>query len=166
MTVIGIDPGPELSAFVRWDGSRVLGHDIAPNFKLYAYLEDANPTDTAVFEKVESFGMSVGETVFETVFETGRMYEIVNCPARRLTRRAVKLHLCGSSRAKDTNIRAALIDRFGGTGGRRAAVGLKASPGPLYGIRSHEWAALAVAVTWHDQHSGVITDSPRTEPAR
>ena len=84
------------------------------------------------------------------------MYEIVRDwpkPAE-LTRRAVKLHLCGSARAKDTNIRAALIDRFGGTGGRRAAVGLKASPGPLYGIRSHEWAALAVAVTWHDQHSG------------
>ena len=39
VTVIGIDPGPEQSAFVRWDGTRVLGHDIAPNASCYAYLQ-------------------------------------------------------------------------------------------------------------------------------
>ena len=154
MTVIGIDPGPEQSAFVRWDGSRVLGHGIERNATLRCRLRSTTATEVTVFEQVESYGMPVGRDVFETVHETGRLYEATSGDRRRLTRRAVKLHLCGSARAKDTNIRAALIDRFGGTGGRRVAVGLKASPGPLYGIRSHEWAALAVAVVWHDQHSG------------
>jgi hypothetical protein len=42
-------------------------------------------------------------------------------------------------RAKDANIRQALIDRFG-------AVGTKKMPGPLFGVSSHYWAALAVAV--------------------
>ena len=155
MTVIGIDPGPELSAFVRWDGSRVLGHGIFPNAALRGLLQHPDAEhEAAVFELVESYGMAVGADIFKTVFETGRLYEMAQGRREQLGRRAVKLHLCGSARAKDTNIRAALIDRFGGTGGRRAAVGLKASPGPLYGIRSHEWAALAVAVTWHDQHSG------------
>ena len=159
MTVIGIDPGPEQSAFVRWDGSRVLGHDIEPNATLRCRLRSTTAkAEVTVIEQVESYGMAVGRDVFETVHEAGRIYEATRGERRRLTRRAVKLHLCGSSRAKDSNIRQALIDRFGGTGGRRVAVGLKASPGPLYGIRSHEWAALAVAVTWHDQHSSVTHD--------
>ncbi len=33
---------------------------------------------------------------------------------------------------------------FGGT--KEAAIGKKASPGPLYGVSSHAWQALAVAV--------------------
>jgi hypothetical protein len=31
-------------------------------------------------------------------------------------------------------------------GERRAAMGTKKAPGPLYGVASHAWAALAVAV--------------------
>ena len=61
-----------------------------------------------------------------------------------LPRRAVKLALCGDSRARDANIRQALIDRFGGS----AAVGRKAAPGPLYGISRDVWSALAIAVTY------------------
>ena len=79
MTVIGIDPGPVQSAYVRWDGSRVLFHGIEPNAALRVLLR-STVTEVAVFEQVESFGMAVGADVFETVFETGRMYEIVNCP--------------------------------------------------------------------------------------
>ena len=156
MIVIGIDPGPTESAYVRWDGARVLWRDIAPNQSVRGMLREPDiQSDVVVFEKVESYGMAVGLDVFETVFETGRMYEVVADGKReRLSRRAVKMHLCGSARAADSNIRQALIDRFGGVGGRRVAVGLKASPGPLYGVRKHEWAALAVAVTWWDKHAG------------
>ena len=38
------------------------------------------------------------------------------------------------------NIRQALLDLIGPQGTKKA-------PGPTYGVRSHEWAALAVAVT-------------------
>ena len=67
-------------------------------------------------------------------------------------RKDVKLHLCGSPRAKDSNIRQALIDRFGP--GKEKAIGLKKTPGPLYGVKSHVWAALAVAVTHLDGADG------------
>jgi len=43
-------------------------------------------------------------------------------------------------KAKDANIRQALIDKLG-------PVGTKKSPGPLWGVKSHIWSALAVAVT-------------------
>jgi hypothetical protein len=36
-------------------------------------------------------------------------------------------------------------------GGSDAAKGTKKAPDPLIGLKSHEWAALALAVTWWDQ---------------
>ena len=159
--VIGVDPGPVESAYVEFDGRAVIIHDIVMNANLRHLLSDpleswlyesGRPTAAVVvFEQVESFGMVVGREVFDTVFETGRMFGAAAGFRRELmTRRTVKLHLCGSSRAKDPNVRAALLDRFGGS--KSVAQGTKKAPGPLYGIRSHEWSALALAVTWYDQH--------------
>src|SRR3546814_17637889 len=86
--------------------------------------------------------MPMGEDSIETVIWTGRFVQAWRDPAsvRMVKRREVKSHLCGSARAKDPNVRQALIDQVG-------APGLKASPGPTYGVTSHAWAALAVAVT-------------------
>jgi len=56
----------------------------------------------------------------------------------------VKLHLCKVSQAKDMHIRQALIDMYGG---KDAAIGKKATPGPLYAVKSHAWAALALGIT-------------------
>ena len=47
-------------------------------------------------------------------------------------------------RAKDSNIRQALIDRFG-------VVGTKKNPGWFYGVSKDVWAAIAVGVTYHDK---------------
>ena len=116
MIVIGVDPGPTQSAFVVWDGELVMQHEICPNKELRDYLEDwaafgclcdINKIPSAiVFEQVESFGMAVGRDVFETVFETGRMFQVVKFLAWRMPRREVKMHLCHSMRAKDSNIQA------------------------------------------------------------
>jgi hypothetical protein len=93
-------------------------------------------------EMVASYGMPVGREVFETVRWIGRFQQAWRDPetVRFVYRKDVKLHLCGSARAKDANIRQALIDKLG-------PVGTKAVPGPLYGVKSHIWSALAVAVT-------------------
>jgi len=60
----------------------------------------------------------------------------------RYFRKDIKLHLCGTNKAKDANVRQALIDCLG-------PPGTKKSPGPTYGIKSHLWAALALAVYAH-----------------
>jgi hypothetical protein len=72
----------------------------------------------------------------------GRFIQAWRSPdsAKLVYRRDVKLHVCGSPKAKDPNIRQALIDLLGPAGTKRA-------PGPTYGVRSHAWAALGVAVT-------------------
>lgn len=144
MTILAIDPGPKDSGFVLWDGLRVRDHGHLANEALLDRIrcrEFGGPFLT-VIEQVESFGMAVGAEVFETVFWSGRFAQAAGS-FDRLPRRAIKLHLCQSMRAKDSNIRQALIDRFGPPGTKKA-------PGLLYGITTHRIAALAVAVTYYD----------------
>jgi hypothetical protein len=99
---------------------------------------------------VASYGMAVGATVFETCVWSGRFIErwlsgrAYRPQPDRIYRKEVKMHLCGSMRAKDANVRQALIDRYGG---KEAAIGKKANPGPLYGMSGDCWSALAVAIT-------------------
>lgn len=163
--VLAVDPGYRESAWVSYDGLRVIAHGIDANEDLLRrFWQDSWTTAgfgsgswedrlaVVVFEQIESFGMPVGREVFETVFWTGRLYQAawrITTQTHRMPRKAVKLHLCESNRATDSNIRTALKDRFGGSN----AVGVKKSPGPLFGVKSHEWAALAIAVTWYDQNT-------------
>ena len=129
-TILAIDPGSFQSAWLRFDGSRPQGFGITANDVLAKALRTGGLPDVVVIEKIESYGMAVGAEVFDTVWWAGRFAEAASrVPVVMLPRRAVKLALCGDSRAKDANIRQALIDRFGGS----AAIGRKAAPGPLYG---------------------------------
>ncbi len=160
--VLGLDPGPEQSALVLWDGVKIanawyaLNDEIAQRIQWSPY-SDFDGRSPLVIEKVASFGMPVGAEVFETVFWSGRFAERYGIEhVHRITRGEVKMHLCHSMRAKDSNIRTALIDRFG-------KPGTKKNPGLLYGISGDLWSALAVAVTWFDQNCGGDKSSKRAE---
>lgn len=148
MKVLAIDPGSEQSAFVLFDGVRVLDHGITDNAELLDRITQrlfGGPGYITVIEQIESFGMAVGRSTFETVFWSGRFAQAAG-DFDRLPRSTIKLHLCQLKRAKDANIRQALIDRFGG----ELAKGTKKNPGPIHGVTSHKLSALAVAVTWWD----------------
>lgn len=160
--VLAIDPGPATSGWVLFDGASVVdGAPDTPNADIASDVLTDRLRDHITSGRIESarcavewlssYGMPVGADVFETAYWVGRFVQRVKASSDiRILRRDVKLHLCHSARAKDANVRTALIDRFGGVGGKAVAVGTKAAPGPLYGTRSHMWAALAVAVTWWD----------------
>jgi hypothetical protein len=167
MTIIGIDPGPVESAYVVWDGVEILSHEKFPNDCLAARLEHPqtwffNGPVCLVVEKLACYGMAVGAEVLETAWSSGRFHEAFAGQANRLTRLEVKMHLCHDSRAKDTNVRQALIDRFGGPAAIRAGQkskprkGLPETPaGALYGISGDEWTALALCITfWDSQREG------------
>ncbi len=152
-TVIAIDPGPKESALVAWNGRAVIGAHYDPNIMILNRLLDfRNCAEKVpltmrqlVIEKIASYGMPVGEEVFETVFWSGRFAQAYGVErTTRITRIEVKSHICHSARAKDSNIRQALIDRFG-------PVGTKKAPGPMFGMAGDLWAALAVAVTFYDR---------------
>lgn len=149
MRLFAVDPGTEESAVIHWDGRAVVDAWYQPNDFIIERLHGWRhqfPNEPLVIEKIASFGMPVGAEVFETVFWSGRFAEAYGIErVHRITRIEVKNHICHSSRAKDGNIRQALIDRFG-------VVGTKKNPGPLFDISGDLWASLAVAVTWHDQN--------------
>ena len=146
--IIAIDPGPVESAWICYEANNgiPLAWRKAPNAQVLAEVPDL-PVDQLAIEMIASYGMAVGAEVFETCVWIGRFIqgwaEVTGAEPLRILRRDVKLHLCGSARAKDPNVRQALIDRWGG---KEAAIGRKASPGPLYGVSGDVWAALAVAV--------------------
>ena len=153
MKIYAVDPGTTQSALVVYEGGRVFDHRFMLNDDLLHLLR-GRPPGVLVVEQIESMGMAVGAEVFETVWWAGRFHEAWATSRYRLPRRTVKLHLCGQARAKDANIRVALLDKFGP--GKEKAIGSKANPGPLYGLRQHEFAALAIAVTWAETQPATV----------
>lgn len=147
MRVAAIDPGTTESAIVIWDGSKVVYAAVEPNEQMVNHVRGlSNPMTPLVIEKIESYGMAVGAETFETVYWTGVFAEAHGrATTFRMGRKAVKIHHCNSVRATDANIRAAIVDRFGG---KSVAFGKKSDPGPLYGITGHKMAALALALAW------------------
>lgn len=150
--ILAIDPGNILSAYVvvERETLRPVRSDKVSNEEMIDVIcrkiEDKWQSGDrlyVVIEMVASYGMAVGKEVFETVFWIGRFYELANGAnsRNRIYRMDEKMHLCHNSRAKDSNIRQALIDRFG-------VVGTKKNPGWFYGFKSDIWAAYAVAVTY------------------
>jgi hypothetical protein len=149
MQVIAIDPGNEKSALVIWDGQRIVNKLHAPNAGVIYQLRQWVNEAPCVIEMIGHYGsgMPAGQTVFDTCVWIGRFMEAYGAHRCTLMKRGVvKMHLCGSMRAKDPHIRQALIDRFG-------APGTKGAQGVTYGVSKDLWSALAVAVAWHDQHA-------------
>lgn len=155
MIILCIDPGPVRSAWVVLDGDTPLRFGLDDNATVLAQVAmEAPRCDALVIEMIEGRGMPVGASVFETCTIIGRMEQVwitgsFRKPNHRIYRRDVKRRLCGTTTAKDGNVRQAIIDRYPATGGGKVPqVGTKAKPGPLFGFSRDAWAALAVGLAW------------------
>lgn len=154
--ILGLDPGPERTGIVgveAVDGAiqRVQFAGTYPNPEVRALLRHT-PADVVALEMIASYGMPVGASTFETCVWIGRFEETIdNRPdasqirRMRFTRPQVQRGLCFSTRARAANIRQALIDLIG-------PVGTKKAPGPLYGVTTHAWSALAIATLAAQAH--------------
>ena len=141
--ILALDPGTTETGFCLFDAGQVLRSGVLPNAEVLGHLlVSGRDARTLAIEMVASYGMAVGREVFETCVWIGRFQQAWHAPdeVRLVYRRDVKMHLCGTARAKDSNIRQALLDLLGPQGTKKA-------PGPLYGVKSHAWPALGVAVT-------------------
>lgn len=141
-TILGIDPGTTESGWCLLTPENTVEAGISPNDKLL-YAIQTMPADVMACEIFEARGMPIGNESIETIIFTGRLIQAWGGKFARVKRSEVKRNLCGSLKAKDSNVRQAIIDLFGGS----SAIGKKANPGPLYGVSSHAWAALGVALT-------------------
>lgn len=146
--VFAIDPGNIESAYVVIDDDyKPVEFGKVPNNELRAILRAEKRDCHVVIEMIDSYGMAVGKDVFETCLWIGRFTEVAIQyfgTVNYIYRKEEKINLCGSMKAKDTNIRQALIDRFG-------IVGTQKSKGWFYGFKADIWAAYAVGVTYLDK---------------
>ena len=151
MKLVAIDPGTTESAYVCYHEGRPVEYAKVKNEDLIYMLTQFN-ADVMAIEMIASYGMPVGKTVFETCVWIGRFVQVwfgLHKKFHFVYRKDVKMHLCGTPRAKDSNIRQALLDLFERSGGGATPqIGTKKQPGPLYGMAGDMWAALGVAITF------------------
>jgi len=145
--ILGIDPGTKISGYALWcpKSSTLVYCGVVENQQIEhdGYLrEHLDLADVIAIEMIGHYGtgMAVGRSVFATCIFIGRLIEQLKArKVKLILRPSVKASLCGTARAKDANVIQALKDLIG-------EKGTKKNPGPLYGIKSHSWQALALAV--------------------
>lgn len=151
--ILAIDPGTTQSGWCLLNSTpSVFGSGVMPNAEMLRVLvEGRDRAQTLAIEMMKARGMPMSNDAMETLVWIGRFQQAWRDPeaVRRPYRMDIKLHLCGSARAKDPNVWQALKDRLG-------EPGTKANPGPLYGVQSHARAALAVAVYTYDKMKGEL----------
>lgn len=164
MYIFAIDPGNVQSAYCLMDESlKPLKFDKVDNEELLKMMEsgfpfEVHPDTHFAIEMIGHYGtgMPAGKTVFDTCVWIGVFLQSHRRQTGKkgtlIMRREEKMNLCGNMKAKDGNIRQALIDRFG-------IVGTKKSPGWFYGFKADIWQAYAVGVTYHDIYGGKTNES-------
>lgn len=178
MNTLAIDPGTRKSAYVEiddllkpirwgWDENDEVQSVIA------RFLAQSKGGELVIEDVQMHSGMPMGKDTIETIRWSGRFDYYVD--AHFIQRSTVKAHICGTVKAKDSNVRQAVIDRYGGQetaiGGKRCAecggkgwfgvgrpqclvcvgTGKETPEGILYdfskaGMGSHGWSALALAL--------------------
>lgn len=125
MKILAIDPGNIESAYcvIDIETYKPLYFEKVENeyLKSWIYTHD-NLFDELVIEMVASYGMPVGETVFQTCVWIGRFVQQIDEIGKKynyIYRKDEKINICHSMKAKDSNIRQALIDRFGIVGTKK-----------------------------------------------
>lgn len=164
MRILAIDPGNIESGFaiIQMPDFKLLDFGKIENEKLLDLLIDyeANEDwhriyggfkfDTVAVEMVASYGMAVGKTVFDTCVWIGKFAQALNGEKVNFVyRKEEKMCLCGSLKAKDANIRQALIDRYAKHDFKNGK-GVKKNPDTFYGVSKDVWQAIAVGVTHYE----------------
>lgn len=188
MTLLAIDPGNEKSAWcVLQDGvpvefAKEPNEDLRRRLRLREFkcgLATSGEYTDLIMEMMAPRGMPTSAEEMRALWWAGRLVESwchLSGTSHEVTRLAVKIHICGRANAKDSNIRQALIDKFGGNsvaiGGKKCrkckgkgwagrgrptcdecdGTKWEHPPGPLYGIAADVWAALGVGITYLETH--------------
>lgn len=142
ISVLAIDPGTHESGYALYmAGGGVLSSGVAANNDMLDIIRKTD-ADTLAIEKIVNYGKAVGQETFDTCEWIGRFQQVWPCPDEvvMVPRFNVKKYVCGTGRAKDPQVREGLIRMIGPQGSKK-------QPGPTYGVKSHAWSALGVAVT-------------------
>jgi hypothetical protein len=155
MIILSIDPGTECSAWCLFEthDNKLVRFGQCPNAEVLAAIDETG-AKRLIVEMFRSYGNVMGDTVLQTCVWIGRFVQEwetkTGLPFELIPRKTVVTQICQNPRANDSNVRQALLDRFGRGQGKRVAVGTIAAPGPLFGVKNDIWSALAIAVSWSE----------------
>ena len=189
LPIIAIDPGSSESAIVILDPRgtpSIEAFRFLPNHQVLASLRDpdnlrAYRPCTLAIETPRARGQLASNDLFTTCVWIGRYLGAwdEDASAVHVDRHGIKVALLGTGAGSDSNVRQALVDRFGGSAALRdrekcmackgrgkagrpslicaacAGDGRVGEPGVLHGISHHGWAALAVAVFVAEQQGSM-----------
>lgn len=165
MKILAIDPGNIESGYAVIQ---------MPEFKLLTFGKIENEElldvllksyfyncDRVAIEMVACYGMPVGKDVFDTCVWIGRFIQAIYNSDETIVkwnddfinyiyRREEKLTLCGSPKAKDANIKQALVNRYA-KHDFKSGKGTKKNPDTFYGVAKDAWQAIAVGVTYYEK---------------
>lgn len=158
-TIFAIDPGNTQSGYavLEMPDFHLVNFGKVENGELLRLLEHYNQKireygdpDVFVIEKIASYGMAVGKDVFETCYWIGQfLHALKHQKTDSVYRKDEKIYLCGSMKAKDSNIRQELINRYAKHDFKNGK-GTKANQDTFYGVSKDVWAAIAVGVTYYE----------------
>ena len=144
-TYLGIDPGPTESAYCLLRDNVPLAFSKVPNQALREYLANNVQYDVVCIEHFQSFGMALGKSSIDTMYVIGELRHQLSSAGKSwhpVLRGQIKMHHCKSMRAKDSNIRQAMLDRFGEDSIKKGGV--------LYKCSKDCWSSLAIACFAYD----------------
>jgi len=155
--ILAIDPGPQESGFVLYDNknSTVKKFGKVLNRELEDMIIDELQNVPTYIEFPQAQGCLASNALLLTCRWAGRyeahsnLVELINrkdvvnffeCHKRTRQEKSEGIKQV----AFDTQIRHKIIEMFGGS--KEVAIGVKKSPGPLYGVKADVWQALAIAL--------------------
>ncbi len=177
--ILAIDPGSVKTAYILLDREtkaplefgKILNTEMRE--ELIAMNFDDIQSIQCEFPKPR--GQLASTHLFETVMWIGRYTELLfdmGYDIEYFDRKDVKMTICGTTKANDSQIRSALIDIYGGEriaiGGKKCktcngkgyigrdktqchqcnGAGVESPKGPLRGISEDVWAALGIAISY------------------
>ena len=158
--ILAIDPGNIKSAYclISTGDLKPLEKRKVDNECLLDLLRsiDEKHLKNACIEMIGHYGtgMPAGKSVFDTCLWIGRfseaIYERTNKLPTYIMRSEEKMLLCGTMKAKDSNIRQALIDRFAKFDFKNGK-GTKKNQDWFYGFSADCWQAYAVGITYAEK---------------
>lgn len=167
MRILAIDPGTRTSGWVLYDATPIRGLPFvsAPGRVLRSSKATGNDATVDLIRElrpdiVACERVSAGQFSGADYLRTSEVVGAVRQEARREGIRCVLLYRRNVLQrlgvpfgaGADSRVRAQMIERHGEE--RAVACGTKRAPGPLYGVASHAWQALGLAVAVFEMDGG------------
>lgn len=163
MIVLALDPGTTETGYTilneeykPLDFGKVNNEVLVSDF---VRLHEKHNIDLVVIEQLSSYGNIIGDSVLLTAVWTGRFHQkivdnhIGQYPIAYVKRKQYVTDLTGNPKAKDSNVRQYLVDRFEPNASNNGK-GTKKNPSRFYGMSADEWQSTALCVWMMDKILG------------